>query len=179
MSPDLRTRARQIRLLIVDVDGVLTDGSIYIDNQGQEYKAFNVRDGHGLKLLPRAGIAPAIITGRSSHVVAYRARELGIEHVYQGFLDKRLAYDELRMLTGLEDGQIAYMGDDVVDLPIMARVGLAAAPRDAHPAVAAHAHFIASHAGGRGAVRDCCELLLQAHDVWDALLAEYLGLELT
>lgn len=178
MNMDFQARAQPIRLLVVDVDGVLTDGSIFMDNEGQEYKAFNVRDGHGLKLLQRAGLMVAIITGRSSGVVAHRARELGIAHVFQGIQDKRLAYAELKLATGLADHQIAYMGDDVVDLPVMVRVGLAAAPGDAHPLVQAQSHYVARQPGGRGAVRELCELLLQSQGHWEAIVAAYLDREM-
>ncbi|MEK8089949.1 HAD-IIIA family hydrolase [Thermithiobacillus plumbiphilus] len=174
MKP-LESRIECIRVLALDVDGVLTDGSIFMDNLGQEYKAFHVRDGHGLKLLQRAGIQIALITGRSSGVVEARARDLGITYVYQGALDKRLPFVELKKSTGVADHEIAYMGDDVVDLPILSRVGLAAAPADAHEAVLEQVQFVSRHAGGRGAVRELCDLLLRGQGRMDELMAQYLS----
>lgn len=171
----LESRVAGIRMLALDVDGVLTDGSIFMDNAGQEYKAFYVRDGHGLKLLQRAGIQIALITGRSSGVVEARARELGITYVYQGALDKRLPFLELKKSTGLADREIAYMGDDVVDLPILAQAGLAAAPADAHETVLERVHFVSRHAGGRGAVREFCDLLLKGQGRMGELMVQYVS----
>ncbi|MCU7854805.1 MAG: HAD-IIIA family hydrolase, partial [Candidatus Thiodiazotropha sp. (ex Lucinoma borealis)] len=132
---DIHTKASGVKLVIFDVDGVLTDGSLYLGDDGQEYKAFNSRDGHGMKMLQKSGVVIGIITGRTSEVVRIRMEGLGIEHVYQGKHDKLPAYQELRGKLGLTDGQVAYVGDDVVDLPIMRRVGLAIAVNDAHPFV--------------------------------------------
>jgi len=128
---DFLTKAARIRLVIFDVDGVLTDGSLFIGDDGQEYKAFNSRDGHGMKMLQSHGVTIAIITGRSSQVVIHRMASLGIEHVYQGARDKAPVYAELRDKLGLDDSQVAYVGDDVVDLPVMRKVGLAIAVQDA------------------------------------------------
>lgn len=175
MSAYLRSRAKGIRLLALDVDGVLTDGSIFMDDVGGEYKAFYVRDGHGLKLLQRAGIQIALITGRSSGVVDARARELGITYVYQGALDKRLPFQDLKAASGFTDHEIAYMGDDVVDLPILSQVGLAAAPVDAHAAVLERVHLVSRHVGGRGAVRELCDLLLESQGLMEGILARYLS----
>ena len=157
---DIQQKARQIKLVIFDVDGVLTDGSLFLGDDGQEYKAFNSRDGHGIKMLQATGVEIAIITGRSSEVVRIRMESLGIQHVYQGKRDKLPAYLELRDSLGLKDEEVAYAGDDVVDLPIMRRVGLAIAVNDAHPFVLQHAHWQTPSSGGRGAGRDVCELLL-------------------
>jgi 3-deoxy-D-manno-octulosonate 8-phosphate phosphatase (KDO 8-P phosphatase) len=171
---DIHTKAQHIRLLIFDVDGVLTDGSLYLGDDGQEYKAFNSRDGHGMKMLQYSGVEIGIITGRTSEVVRIRMESLGVEHVYQGKELKLPAYEELRQKLGLRDEQIAYVGDDVVDLPIMRRVGLAIAVQDAHPLVVQHAHWQTPHAGGRGAGRDVCEMIMEAQDNLQAALEHYL-----
>ncbi len=164
-------KLQQIELLILDVDGVMTDGRIIWDANGVETKFFNVRDGHGIKLVQRAGIKVGIITGRTSPVVDLRARELEIEFVYQGSLRKLESYDDLRQRTGLADHQIAYMGDDVIDLPVMRRVGFSAAPGDALPEVRAVADFVSAYGGGMGAVRELCDLLLKGRGAWDELVA--------
>ncbi|HPQ97361.1 MAG: 3-deoxy-manno-octulosonate-8-phosphatase KdsC [Thiothrix sp.] len=172
----IQTRAEKIRLLVLDVDGVMTDGSLFYDNQGQEYKAFNARDGHGIRMLQYGGIRVAILTGRRSELVSYRAANLDIpdELVFQGYRDKRPAFAELLQRTGLQAGQIAYLGDDVVDLPVMMQVGLAIAVADAHPFVQQHAHWITGQGGGRGAVREVCERLLEAQGRLAAMLQDYL-----
>ena len=128
---DILDQAARIKLVIFDVDGVLTDGSLYLGDDGQEYKAFHSRDGHGMKMLQAAGVEIGIITGRTSEVVRLRMASLGIEQVYQGQLDKRVAYERMKADLGLSDGEIAYVGDDVVDLPVMSRAGLAIAVQDA------------------------------------------------
>ena len=171
---DIQQKARQIKLVIFDVDGVLTDGSLFLGDDGQEYKAFNSRDGHGIKMLQATGVEIAIITGRSSEVVRIRMESLGIQHVYQGKRDKLPAYLELRDSLGLKDEEVAYAGDDVVDLPIMRRVGLAIAVNDAHPFVLQHAHWQTPSSGGRGAGRDVCELLMDAQGKLQAALESYL-----
>lgn len=171
---DILKKCSQIRLAIFDVDGVLTDGSLFIGDDGQEYKAFNSRDGHGMKMLQSSGVEIAIITGRTSEVVRLRMASLGIEHVYQGQLDKRPAFAELQQKLQLIPEQIAYIGDDVVDLPVMCRVGLAIAVQDAHPMVKQHAHWITPSRGGRGAARDVCELLMQGQGNLQAKLDSYL-----
>jgi 3-deoxy-D-manno-octulosonate 8-phosphate phosphatase (KDO 8-P phosphatase) len=172
---DIYEKAAQIRLVIFDVDGVLTDGSLYLGDDGQEYKAFNSRDGHGMKLLQASGVQIGIITGRSSEVVRIRMRSLGIEHVYQGKLEKLPAYEELKSSMGLEPEQIAYVGDDVVDLPVMVRVGLAVAVQDAHPLVRQHAHWVTTAGGGRGAAREVCELLMDSQGNLQPTLERYLS----
>jgi len=171
---DILERAAQIRLVIFDVDGVLTDGSLFIGDDGQEYKAFHSRDGHGMKMLQASGIEIGIITGRTSQVVKHRMDSLGIRHVYQGKLEKLPAFEELVAKLGLPPHQVAYIGDDVVDLPVMRRVGLAVAVQDAHPLVKQHAHWTTDHGGGRGAARDVCELIMRAQGTLDAQLQHYL-----
>ena len=150
---DIQNKAAAIRLVIFDVDGVLTDGSLFIGDDGQEYKAFNSKDGHGMVMLQTAGVAIAIITGRTSEVVRIRMESLGIEQVYQGKRDKLPAYEEIKARTGLGDHQIAYVGDDVVDLPVMTRAGLAIAVQDAHALTKQHAHWVTASGGGRGRSR--------------------------
>lgn len=171
---DILERAQQTRLVIFDVDGVLTDGSLYLGDDGQEYKAFNSRDGHGMKMLQHTGVTLAIITGRSSEVVRIRMESLGIAHVYQGQRDKLPAYEEIKGVLDLQDEQIAYVGDDVVDLPIMRRVGLSVAVADAHPLVKRHAHWQTQSPGGRGAGRDVCELIMEAQGTLSEMMAPYL-----
>ena len=162
--------ARGVRMLVLDVDGVMTEGSIIMDNRGEEWKGFNVRDGHGIKMLQRAGIAVAILTGRTSGVVASRARDLGIEHVIQGSLKKTEGLDELLAQAGLKASDCAFMGDDIVDLPPMRRCRLGFAPRDAHVSVSGAAHWVADYDGGRGAVRQVAEGLILANDAWQAVV---------
>lgn len=171
---DLIEKAANIRMIIFDVDGVLTDGSLFIGDDGQEYKAFNSRDGHGMVMLKESGVGIAIITGRTSEVVRIRMNSLGIEHVYQGQHDKRAAFEDLLKTTGLKAGQIAYVGDDVVDLPVMTQVGLAIAVQDAHPLVLKHAHWQTPSRGGRGAGRDVCEFIMEAQGTLHDKLASYL-----
>ncbi len=171
---DILARAAQIKLLIFDVDGVLTDGRLIFGDDGQEYKAFHSRDGHGMKMLQNSGVAVGIITGRTSKVVEHRMANLGIKHVYQGKLEKLPAFEELIAKLGFDSEQVAYMGDDVVDLPIMLRVGLAVATNDAHALVSAHAHWQAPHNGGQGAARDLCELIMEAQGTLDAAMQHYL-----
>jgi 3-deoxy-D-manno-octulosonate 8-phosphate phosphatase (KDO 8-P phosphatase) len=141
-------------LLLFDVDGVLTDGSLFLDNRGEEYKAFNSRDGHGLKMLQRNGVAVGIITGRESQIVAHRTKELGIQHVRQGCADKFPAYEQMIAELNLKPEQVGFVGDDVVDLPIMLRVGFAVSPQDGHFLVKRHAHGSPTRRARRG--RDVC-----------------------
>ena len=167
-------RAERIRLVAFDVDGVLTDGSLYLGDDGQEYKAFHSRDGHGMKMLQASGVAVGIITGRTSEVVRHRMHNLGIEHVYQGQLHKLPAFEELLDNLGLQVEQAAFVGDDVVDLPLMRRAGLAIAVADAHPLVKRQAHWETPNPGGRGAARDVCEMIMGAQGTLELQLAPYL-----
>jgi 3-deoxy-D-manno-octulosonate 8-phosphate phosphatase (KDO 8-P phosphatase) len=171
---DVLAKAARIRLVVFDVDGVLTDGSLFLGDDGQEYKAFHSRDGHGMKLLQASGVEIGIITARTSEVVRHRMESLGVEHVYQGRLEKLPAFQELIAKLGLETEEVAYVGDDVVDLPILTRAGLAIAVADAHPLVVRHSHWQTPHAGGRGAARDVCELILEGRGQLDAMLDLYL-----
>jgi len=171
----LLQRAARVRLLALDVDGVLTDGRLYFDRHGNELKAFHTRDGLGLRVLQRCGLTVALITGRSSEMVTARARALGIEHVYQGANDKLSAYHDLLERTGQVDDAVCYAGDDWVDLPLLQRVGLAVAVPDADDAVRDCAHWVTARAGGQGAVRDICNLLLEAQGLRERALAEWAG----
>ena len=171
---DILEKAARIKLVIFDVDGVLTDGSLYLGDDGQEYKAFHSRDGHGMKMLRASGVEIAVITARRSQVVARRMAGLGIEHVYQGQEDKAAVFQTLLEKLGLDASQVAYVGDDVVDLPVMRRAGLAIAVQDAHSLVKRCAHWQTPSAGGHGAARDVCELILEAQGKLDAALHKYL-----
>jgi len=166
-------RAQPIKLLLLDVDGVLTDGRIIYTDAGQELKFFHVRDGHGIKLIQRAGIEVAWVSGRASPVVALRARELGVDLLFQGVRNKVEVLRQLRASLNLTNPQIAAVGDDLVDLPLFSRVGLAVAVADAPPQVKEAAHWVTDTPGGRGAVREVCDLLLQAQDLWETLMAPY------
>jgi 3-deoxy-D-manno-octulosonate 8-phosphate phosphatase (KDO 8-P phosphatase) len=157
----------------LDVDGVLTDGGIILDNEGNEYKSFHVRDGHGIKMLIRAGIHVAIITGRHSTVVDRRAHELGITEVFQKCRDKRIAYKKLIEQYALEDKEVAYVGDDIVDAPIMAMAGLPVAVADATEDTKGYALFVTKSRGGRGAVREVTDFILKAKGIWQGMFDEY------
>ena len=172
---DILEKARKIKLVIFDIDGVLTTGALFIGDDGQEYKAFHSKDGHGLRMLQDAGVEVAILTGRKSNVVAHRANDLGISRVYQGKREKLPAYEELLEETGLSHEEIAYVGDDVVDLPVMTRVGLAICVQDGHPFVKKHSHWITEHKGGCGAGRDVCELILEAQGKLQTMLDSYIN----
>jgi 3-deoxy-D-manno-octulosonate 8-phosphate phosphatase (KDO 8-P phosphatase) len=158
----LRSKAKKIKLLLLDVDGVLTNGTIILDSQGNELKAFHVRDGHGIKLAQRAGIVIGIITGRKSEVVNIRARELGIDEVHQGAHRKIEVYESLLAKFGVHDDEVAYVGDDIVDADIFKRAGLSVAVADADPAVRPHVDMVTKNDGGRGAVREFINLLLKS-----------------
>ena len=161
-------KAAKIRLLICDVDGVMSDGLIYQGNSGEELKAFNVRDGYGIRCLLTSGIEVAIITGRKAKLLEDRANTLGITHLYQGQSDKLLAYRELLDKLAVRPGEVAYIGDDLIDWPVMAEVGLSAAVADAHPLLLPKADYVTQIAGGRGAVRELCDLILLAQNKLDA-----------
>ncbi len=174
MTESLLARARKIRLIAFDVDGVMTDGTLFLADDGQEYKGFNSLDGHGLKMLRSSGVQLAIITGRESRVVAHRASNLGIEIVHQGAHDKLAVYEALCRELDIACEATAYMGDDVVDLPVMRRAGLAITVPAAPELVKAHSHLITTREAGRGAVREACEFLMRAQGTLDSALAPYL-----
>jgi len=167
-------KARRVALAIFDVDGVLTDGRLILGDDGTEHKSFHARDGLGLVLLRESGIQVAIISARQSKVTAERMAALGIEYVYQGSEDKSKTFVDLLEKLGLEAEQAAYTGDDLIDLPILLRAGLSAAVADAHPAVRERVDFVTRAKGGRGAVREVCELILSAQDKLASLLQRYL-----
>lgn len=173
-SDDILAKAQAVRLVVFDVDGVLTDGGLYFGDDGQEYKAFHSRDGHGMKMLLRSGVDIAVITGRTSRVVIHRMANLGVQHVYQGQTDKLPAFLSLLHKLGLESRQAAFAGDDVVDLPIMLQAGFAVAVQDAHPLVKERAHWCTPHGGGRGAARDLCEFIMEAQGTLQDQLSRYL-----
>jgi 3-deoxy-D-manno-octulosonate 8-phosphate phosphatase (KDO 8-P phosphatase) len=170
----LVSRAKLIRLVAFDVDGVMTDGGLYYSDSGEEFKRFNSLDGHGLKMLRASGVEVAIITGRTSRCVEARARNLGIEHVYQGVEHKLEAMVELLDKLKLTRDAAAYMGDDVVDLGVMRHVGLAISVPESPQMVREHSDYVTQRGGGHGAVREACELIMSAQGTLDAQLAPYL-----
>ena len=174
MNGSVSDIARQIRLLILDVDGVMTDGGLQFDNQGEEYKTFNSLDGHGIRMLLECGIEIAVITGRNSGIVSHRMNELGVSHIYQGYRDKLLAYEKLLQVTDFEPEQTAYVGDDIPDLPLMRRVGLAIAVQNAHGFVKQHCDWVTTARGGNGAVREVTDFILQAQSLLAARQDSYL-----
>ena len=173
-APELLLRAQGIRCAIFDVDGVLTDGRIYVGERGEEFKAFSVLDGHGLKLLARGGITPVVITGRDSPAVRRRVADLGIEHAAYGAADKLAAALPLLATLGVRWEAVAVMGDDWPDLPLLTRAAFACAPPNAHIEVRAIAAYVTTARGGQGAARECCDLLLTAAGRYAGLLAGHL-----
>lgn len=174
-NPKIKEKAKKIKLLILDVDGVMTDGSIILDNNGNEFKKFHVRDGHGIKMLIRTGVNVAIITGRESKVVERRAKELGITDVYQNYLKKIEAYEKIKEKYALKDDEIACIADDVVDLPIMKCTGLSFAVADAVVEVRKHASIVAKNKGGRCAVREAVEIILKSKGLWTGIIERYIS----
>jgi len=174
VSPDLRARARGIRLLVLDVDGVLTNGRLYYGANGDELRAFHIHDGLGLKMLRATGVEVAIVTGRTSRAVELRAENLGVPHVFQGVGDKLAVFEQLRKQLTLPAEAVAAMGDDLPDLPVLRRCGLAACVPEAPALVRSHSHYIAEKTGGAGAVRELCELVMVAQGTLEAGMQEYL-----
>jgi 3-deoxy-D-manno-octulosonate 8-phosphate phosphatase (KDO 8-P phosphatase) len=174
-DPELLLKAQGIRVAFFDVDGVLTDGGLYFSEQGESLKRFHTLDGHGLKLLQRAGIVPVVITGRDSTALRVRLKALGIEHAHFGTEDKRPAAEQTLQTLGLIWAQAAGMGDDWPDLPVLSRCGFACAPRNAQAEVLAVADFVTVRAGGDGAVRELCDLLLVASGQYVKLFYEACG----
>ncbi|HEY6095905.1 MAG TPA: HAD family hydrolase [Gallionellaceae bacterium] len=170
----LAQQIQAIRLIAFDVDGILTDGGLYLSDSGEEFKRFNSLDGHGLKMLKASGVELAIITGRTSRCVELRAQNLGIAHLFQGVEDKLAVMQELLAQLKLAPQAAAYMGDDVVDLPVMRRVGLAITVPNAPQVVRDHSHYVSQRDGGHGAVREACELIMSAQGTLDQQLARYL-----
>ncbi len=168
-----RARAKKIRLLLLDVDGVLTDGTLSYGGNNEESKSFNTQDGFGIRLLQEAGIGVGVITARKSALVQRRAEELRMSHIYQGIADKMTAFKEITENSGLKPFEIAYMGDDWLDLTILQRVGLAVSPANGVPEVRETVHYITEHSGGHGAVRDCCNFIMEAQNLLPELLQKY------
>lgn len=174
MNTTASEKAKRIRLLMLDVDGVLTDGRLFFAESGEALKVFNTLDGHGIKLLQRTGIEVGIITGRNSPMVAQRAKDLGVAILQQGREDKLNALNELLVDRHTEFDRIAFMGDDYPDLSVMTRVGLALAPSSAHPEVKRRAHWCSEARGGEGAVREACDWIMQAQQTYQQALQHYL-----
>ena len=172
---DILEKAAKIKLLVFDVDGVLTDGRLIIGDDGQEYKSFYSKDGLGMKMLQQTGVKIAVITARTSNVVIHRMQSLGIKHIYQGRLEKLPAFEEILNTLNISAEEAAYVGDDVIDLPVMLRAGLAITVQDAHPLTKQHAHWQTPQRGGRGAARDVCELIMQAQGTLETQFQKYLG----
>lgn len=175
VSRELADKIMAVKLVVFDVDGVLTDGRIIFSNSGEETKLFDVKDGHGIKILMRMGIDVAIITARESEVVRRRARDLGITHVFQGIKDKKIALEELVKASGVTPSQMAYMGDDIIDLPVLKRVAFSAAVADAVAEVRERVDYVAQRPGGRGAARELAELILKVQGKWDEVMKLYLA----
>jgi 3-deoxy-D-manno-octulosonate 8-phosphate phosphatase (KDO 8-P phosphatase) len=174
MPPEIDARARGLRLLLFDVDGVMTDGRILLHSDGTESKQFHIRDGTALVWARRAGLLTGLLSARSSASTALRAQQLGIPIVKQGVEDKLSAYEGILAEHGLTDDQVSFMGDDVLDLPVLARVGLSCAPADAVPDVRSRVHWVSGVRGGEGAIREFVDLVLRAQGLWGELLASYL-----
>ena len=170
---DIKQKAQLVKLLILDVDGVMTDGKIVYTDSGEELKFFDSRDGHGIKMLMRTGVAVAIITGRISKAVEHRAAHLGIDMVYQKALNKIEAYEEIAALKSLADKEICAMGDDLPDIPVLLRAGLAVAVPGAVDEVRLSAHYTTRRAGGDGAVREMCDLIMKAQGSWQTVTSRY------
>lgn len=169
----LEERLSRVEFLLLDVDGVLTDGRIVLDDHGVETKSFDVTDGHGLKMLLRAGIETGLVTGRTSRVVEHRAFELGIREVHQGVKDKARVVSEILRRRELSPEKVGFVGDDIVDLPVLLQVGLAVSVPDAPPYVRERSHWVTTRPGGRGAVREICEAILRAKGLWEAATRRY------
>ena len=171
----INRKAAKIKLLLLDVDGVMSDGSIILDNKGNELKRFHVRDGHGIKMLQKVGIVVGIITGRKSKVVEVRAKELGIKEVHQRIFKKSAVYEKLMKKYKCKDENIAFMGDDIVDQELLKRAGLSAAPCDADETAIKYADMVTKKGGGRGAVREFTDLILKATGLWKKVSEESFG----
>ena len=165
-------KLKKIKLLLLDVDGVLTDGSIYYNDEGQETKPFNVKDGFGMKMLMSAGIELGIVTGRRSKALAHRCRDLGIDLIFDGISDKSSVLDEIQQRTENSAENIAFVGDDIPDLALMRRIGVSIAVADAHEKVREYADWVTSAPGGAGAVREVCEAILKSQGAWDNILEQ-------
>lgn len=170
---NIKEKLKGIKLLILDVDGVMTDGGIIMDSEGRELKNFNVRDGHGIKILQRYGIKVAILTGRKSKVVEYRAKDLEINDVYQGAFNKKEVLGGILKKHKLSASAVAFLGDDIVDIPVLKSVGFSVAVADAIDVVKKSVDYVTVHKGGQGAVREICEMILEAQGKWSEIAAKY------
>ena len=173
MNKKLKVKLEKIKMLILDVDGVMTDGRIIMDDEGRQLKNFDVRDGYGLKIIQRYGIKIAILTGRKSEVVNHRACDLEIKDVYQGALNKKEVFQKILLKHNLAASEVAFMGDDIVDLPVLRQVGFSAAVADAVDVVKKSVDYVTKHKGGHGAVREICELILQTQGKWLEIAEKY------
>ena len=173
MKKNLIDKLKKIKILILDVDGVLTDGRIIMDDSGREIKHFDVRDGHGLKIIQRYGIKVILLTGRQSEVVKHRARDLGIKEIYQKVFNKKEVLEKILRKHRLEAGEVAFVGDDIIDIPVLRAVGFSAAVADALAIVKKSVDYVTKYNGGCGAVREVCEMLLQAQGRWPEIAAKY------
>lgn len=173
LSNELREKIKAVRLLVMDVDGVMTDGRIIMDDEGREVKHFNVRDGHGIKMLMRHGVEVVVLTGRKSSVVEHRARDLGIKEVYQAAFNKLEVCDDILRSKGVHYHQVAFIGDDIVDVPLLKRVGFSVAVADAIEYVKEVVDYVTVMRGGHGAVREVCELILMEQGKWDEIAKKY------
>ncbi|HPL62343.1 MAG: HAD-IIIA family hydrolase [Syntrophales bacterium] len=175
IDPETRRRILLIRHVIFDVDGVLTDGRIVYDDDGRELKFFDVKDGHGIKMLMRAGIGVVFLTGRTSRVVEFRARDLGVTDVFQGAKDKTAVFDKILESRGIPAGHVACVGDDITDIPLMRKAGFAFAVADAMPLARRSADYVTRRSGGRGAAREICELILKQQGKWNEVVSRYIN----
>ncbi len=174
ISNEILEKAKRIKVLVVDIDGVMTDGRIVYSVYGEELKFYDVQDGFGISLLNRAGIKTVIITAKKSKIVKHRARDLKVAHAYQGFLDKLIPFNDLLKRFNVAPEEVCFIGDDLIDMPVLKRVGLAVAVPNAVDEVKGSAHHVTSRAGGRGAVREICDLILKAQGKWALVTVKYL-----
>ncbi len=174
LPEELKRRILEVRMMIFDVDGVLTDGKVIYMDDGSEIKEFDVQDGHGIKMLQRAGIEVALISGRACRAVEHRARGLGISRLYQGFTVKTEPYKQLLADTGLKENQTGFMGDDLIDIPVMRRAGFSVAVPNGVPHIFPYAHYVTGARGGHGAAREVCEMILQVQGLWEKSIERYL-----
>lgn len=173
MNKKMKEKIKNIKMLMLDVDGVMTDGKIIMDDEGRQLKNFNVRDGHGLKMVQRYGIQVVILTGRKSEVVNHRAKDLDIKEVYQGALNKKEVFLKILQKHNLAASAVAYMGDDIIDIPVLRQVGFSVAVADAVDVVKKNVDYVTKAKGGNGAVREVCEIILQAQDKWQEIAEKY------
>lgn len=173
-SDHLKTKASKIKLLILDVDGVMTDNRLYYTDDDSEIKSFYTRDGHGMVLLRKSGVQMAIITGRKSKLVEKRAKDLKIDHLYQGVPDKLPSFQDLMDQLNIKNSEVAYIGDDILDLPILMRVGLSVTPADGEEEVKSRVDYVSPYHGGKGVVREVCELIMQSQNTWQQHMDFYL-----